>query len=108
MCSTAPHSVSSDFGQLAAKRHLSSGVDCAMAGAARVAAPAAPIPVTLRKSLRFIESIPVDCVCVRLLDEACGASMEQPALDFHPEPAFKAQKSPVSKVDRALRFDLRI
>src|SRR5258708_35214089 len=38
-----------------------------MAGAASVAAPAAPIPVTLRKSLLFIESIPVgECVAAFL------------------------------------------
>src|SRR5436190_16667993 len=84
MCSTPPHSVSSDFGQLAARRHLSSGIDCAMAGAANVAAPAAPMPVTLRKSLLFIESIPVGCVS-GLLGEAFAASMEHPPPDFHPE-----------------------
>src|SRR3954470_10215643 len=92
MYSTPPHSVSSDFGQLAAKRHLSSGVDCAMAGAAKVAAPAAPIPVTLRKSLLFIESIPVDCVCVCLLDEASEASMEQSVPDFYPELSGQTKK----------------
>jgi hypothetical protein len=36
-------------------RHLISGIDCAIAGAAIVAAPAAPIPVTLIKSRRFID-----------------------------------------------------
>jgi hypothetical protein len=34
---------------------LISGMDCAIAGAAIVAAPATPIPVTLIKSRRFIE-----------------------------------------------------
>src|SRR4029077_1866620 len=43
-------------------RHLISGIDCAIAGAANVAAPAAPIPVTLRNSLRFMESIPAGYV----------------------------------------------
>jgi hypothetical protein len=47
--------VSSDFGQLVVIRHLISGIDCAIAGAANVAALAAPIPVTLIKSRRFIE-----------------------------------------------------
>jgi hypothetical protein len=56
-----------------------------MAGAASVAAPAAPIPVTLRKSLLFIESIPVGERVVAFFDEAFGASMEQPVPDFHPE-----------------------
>src|SRR6201995_5683698 len=37
-------------------RHLSSGLDCAMAGAAIVAAPAAASPVTLIKSRRFMSS----------------------------------------------------
>jgi hypothetical protein len=36
---------------------LISGIDCAMAGAAMVAAPATPMPVTLIKSLRFIELV---------------------------------------------------
>src|SRR5207237_3668241 len=101
MCSTAPHSVSSDFGQLAAKRHLSSGIDCAMAGAARVAAPAAPIPVTLRKSLLFIESITVDCVCVSLLGEACGQHGTT-GFRFPSRTGGKMQKSPVSRGDRAV------
>jgi hypothetical protein len=47
--------VSSDFGQLVGIRHLISGIDCAIAGAATAAAPTAPRPVTLIKSLRFIE-----------------------------------------------------
>src|SRR5579863_1407818 len=55
MISAAPCSVSSDFGQLVVMRHLSSGIDCAMAGAAMLAAPTALKPVTLIKSRRFIE-----------------------------------------------------
>src|SRR5262249_8594710 len=51
--SAAPYSVSSDFGQLVVKRHFTSGVDCATAGAA-TAAVAAPTPAALRKSRRFI------------------------------------------------------
>src|SRR5215468_7373337 len=35
-------------------RHFNSGIDCAMAGAAIVAAPATLSPVTLIKSLRFM------------------------------------------------------
>src|SRR5262249_19421906 len=35
-------------------RHFSPGMDCAIAGAAIVAAPAAPSPVTLIKSRRFM------------------------------------------------------
>jgi hypothetical protein len=63
--------VSSDFGQLAVKRHLSSGIDCAIAGADMVAAPATPSPVTLIKSLRFIEPLPCDdCAFSSLLFEA--------------------------------------
>jgi hypothetical protein len=52
--SAPPCSVSSDFGQLVVMRHLISGIACAIAGAAMVAAPATPSPVTLMKSLRFI------------------------------------------------------
>ena len=46
--------VSSDFGQLAVNRHLTSGIDCATAGAASAdaAIPAAP---TLRNSRRFMD-----------------------------------------------------
>jgi hypothetical protein len=43
------------LGQLVGIRHLISGIDCAIAGAAMVAAPATPIPVTLIKSRRFID-----------------------------------------------------
>jgi hypothetical protein len=39
-------------------RHLISGIDCAIAGAASVAAPAAPSPVTLIKSLLFMFFLP--------------------------------------------------
>jgi hypothetical protein len=39
--------VSSDYGQLAVKRHLTSGIDCAMAGAATVDA-AIPAPATFK------------------------------------------------------------
>jgi hypothetical protein len=53
--SAPPYSVSSDFGQLAAMRHLISGADWAIAGAAMAAAPATPAPVTLIKSRRFID-----------------------------------------------------
>src|SRR5215468_7335510 len=41
--SAPPCSVSSDFGKLVVRRHLISGIDCAMAGAAIVVA-AAPMP----------------------------------------------------------------
>jgi hypothetical protein len=45
--------VSSDFGQLAVNRHLNSGIDCAMAGAAIVEA-VIPAPAALRNSRRFM------------------------------------------------------
>src|ERR1700761_1168592 len=64
MISAAPCSVSSDFGQLVVMRHFNSGIDCAMAGAAMLAAPAAPNPVTLIKSRRFMEfPSPFDDLC---------------------------------------------
>jgi hypothetical protein len=69
MTSAAPCSVSSDFGQLVVMRHLSSGIDCAIAGAAMLAAPATPKPVTLIKSRRFIE-YPSLMICVSLRFEA--------------------------------------
>src|ERR1051325_5959651 len=52
--SPAPYSVSSDLGKLEASRHLSSGIDWAMAGAATVlATTAAPPPIpAVRKNLR--------------------------------------------------------
>src|SRR3974390_2032961 len=62
MISAPPCGVSSDFGQLVVIRHLISGIDCAIAGAAIVAAPATPIPVTLIKSRRFIEFPSLDDV----------------------------------------------
>jgi hypothetical protein len=43
------------------------------------------MPVTLRKSLLFIESIPVGEHVMAFFSEAFGASMEQPVPDFHPE-----------------------
>jgi hypothetical protein len=53
--------VSSDFGQLAVNRHLNSGIDCAMAGAAIVDV-AIPTPAALRNSRRFMMILPVDPV----------------------------------------------
>jgi hypothetical protein len=44
-------------------RHLISGIDCAIAGAATVAAPATPNPVTLMKSRRFIDFSLLMIVC---------------------------------------------
>src|ERR1700737_4274753 len=53
-------------------RHLVSGVDCAIAGAA-IVAPATPTPVALMKSRRFMEFPPLGdvSVCRRLRLEAC-------------------------------------
>jgi len=53
-----PKSVSRDFGQLAASRHLTSGIDWAMAGAA-IADAVIPMPAALRNSRRFIAILPV-------------------------------------------------
>src|ERR1700760_2422659 len=55
--SEAPYSVSSDFGKLDVMRHLSSGIDCAIAGEATAVA-AAPTAETFKKSRRFIQSSP--------------------------------------------------
>src|SRR6187551_2431710 len=52
--------VSSDFGKLDAKRHFTSGIDCAIAGAARVvlAATAPPTPAVRRNLRRCMNSSP--------------------------------------------------
>src|SRR4030095_12746484 len=42
-----PYSVSSDLGQLAVKRHFTSGMDCATAGAATAVAARPPAPAVL-------------------------------------------------------------
>jgi hypothetical protein len=55
--SQEPHSVSSDFGQLAVSRHFSSGIDCAMAGAATADA-ARPRPAVLMNCRRFMAISP--------------------------------------------------
>jgi hypothetical protein len=72
-------------------RHLISGIDCAIAGAAIAVTPAAPIPVTLRKSLRFIEIHPL-WLCQLAFVSRLAASMEHPALNFHPELAVQRKK----------------
>src|SRR5262245_6330568 len=53
MYSGHPYSVSSDFGQLAVSRHLNSGIDWAIAGAATPDA-ARPTPAAFRNSRRFM------------------------------------------------------
>src|SRR5687768_2224227 len=53
-----PQSVSSDFGQLAVLRHLISGIDCAIAGAATAVEAATPAPAVFRNSRRFIWHFP--------------------------------------------------
>jgi hypothetical protein len=88
--------VSSDFGQLVVMRHLISGIDCAIAGAAMVAAAAAPIPVTLIKSRRFIEFLPLCDCCWFAFVARLGTSMEHPVPDFHDELSYRNAKSPAS------------
>src|SRR5260370_8633790 len=57
--SDALKGTSSDFGQLVVQRHFSSGIDCAMAGAATVADAASPAPAVFRNSRRFMAFPPV-------------------------------------------------
>src|SRR5437870_2754268 len=72
--SEAPQIVSSDFGKLDVHRHLSSGMDWAIAGLA-TAATANPAPATLSTSRRFISFLPfLECWRTRLAD-ACLARM---------------------------------
>jgi hypothetical protein len=52
--SDALKGTSSDFGQLVVQRHFSSGIDCAMAGAATVVDAANPAPAVCRNSRRFM------------------------------------------------------
>src|SRR3954468_23861576 len=52
--SQPPYSVSSDFGQLVGMRHLISGIDCAIAGAAIAVEAASPTPADFRNWRRFI------------------------------------------------------
>src|SRR3954471_6597582 len=56
--SQPPYSVSSDFGQLVGIRHLISGIDCAIAGAATAVEAASPTPADFRNSRRFILRFP--------------------------------------------------
>jgi hypothetical protein len=88
--------VSSDFGQLVGMRHLISGIDCAIAGAAMVAAAAAPKPVTLMKSRRFMDFLPSGHVRVSLLTRL-GTSLEHSLADFHPERRPANAKSPAKR-----------
>jgi hypothetical protein len=90
-------------------RHLISGIDCAIAGAATAtAAPATPKPVTLIKSRRFIELSPwvflrFDAAFLLRPDQ----SMEHPGRDFHPELPAATQKARPSCEDRAFRMLLK-
>jgi hypothetical protein len=86
--------VSSDFGQLVGMRHLISGIDCAIAGAAMVAAPAVAIPATLIKSRLFIEFPPLCDCCWSAFVSRLGPSMEHPVADFYGEPAYSDAKKP--------------
>src|SRR5688572_26208957 len=52
--SLAPNRVSSDLGKLDVRRHLISGADCAMAGAATAAQAASPTPAVFKNSRRFM------------------------------------------------------
>src|ERR1700726_1686542 len=56
---------SSDFGQLVVQRHFSSGIDCAIAGAATAVAAASPAPAAFRNSRRVSPLPPFD-VCLEL------------------------------------------
>src|ERR1043166_1122277 len=64
--------VSSDFGKLEVRRHLTSGDDCAMAGEA-MAVAAAPAAETFKKSRRFIQVSPWwGCCCPGISFERVG------------------------------------
>jgi len=52
--SDALNGTSSDFGQLVVQRHFSSGIDCAMAGAATAVDAASPALAVFKNSRRFM------------------------------------------------------
>jgi hypothetical protein len=58
--SDAPNRTSSDFGQLVVQRHFSSGIDCAMAGAATAVDAASPALAVFKNSRRFMTPPPSD------------------------------------------------
>ena len=72
--SQPPYSVSSDFGQLVVMRHLTSGIDCAMAGAATAVEAASPTPADFRNSRRFIGVSPAHS---RLSADATGCALNR-------------------------------
>jgi hypothetical protein len=74
-------------------RHLISRIDCAIAGAAIVAAPATPMPVTLIKSRRFIALFLLWGVVPAFVSRLTR-SMEHPVRDFHDELKGRDAKSP--------------
>src|SRR5260370_40858046 len=77
-------------------RHLISGVDCAIAGAA-MAAPATPTPVALMKSRRFMNFPPLgDVTCRLAFVSRLDASMVHPLPGFHDELSCRNAKSPAS------------
>src|SRR5258708_25984299 len=79
-------------------RHLISGVDCAIAGAA-MAAPATPTPVALMKSRRFMNFPPLgDVTCRLAFVSRLDASMVHPLPDFHDELSCRNAKSTPSAV----------
>jgi hypothetical protein len=63
--------------------------------------------VTLRKSLRFIEIHPL-WLCQLAFVSRLAASMEHPALNFHPELGGTTQKARPPRGDRALFCYLRL
>src|SRR5258708_8647065 len=77
--SDALKGTSSDFGQLVVQRHFSSGIDCAMAGAATVADAASPAPAVFRNSRRFMAFPPVGFFDAEALN-GCSARRRSAAL----------------------------
>src|SRR5260370_41691515 len=77
-------------------RHLISGVDCAIAGAA-MATPATPTPVALMKSRRFMNFPPLgDVTCRLAFVSRLDASMVHPLPDFHDELSCRNAKNAAS------------
>jgi hypothetical protein len=81
-------------------RHLISGLDCAIAGAA-TAAPATPIPVALIKSRRFIEFSLAMIVYRSAFLLRPVPSMEHPGGNFHVKLGIATEKARPSCEGRA-------
>src|SRR5258708_2132507 len=89
-------------------RHLISGVDCAIAGAA-MATPATPTPLALMKSRRFMNFPPLgDVTCRLAFVSRLYASMGHPLPAFHDALSCRNAKSPACAAAGRFVYYLRL